>query len=67
MPREPALAASGDRMSKRSRHGVSEGPDARSERPATGQGAGPGAAPAHSGWVSARSAVGLLAATTAKV
>ena len=36
--REPALAASGDRMSKRSRHRVSGGQDARSERPATGYG-----------------------------
>jgi hypothetical protein len=38
MPHEPALAASGDRMSERSRHRVSEGQDARSERPATGHG-----------------------------
>jgi hypothetical protein len=38
MPREPALAASADRMSERSRQGVSEGQDARSERPATGHG-----------------------------
>jgi len=32
---ERALAASGDRMSKRSRHRVSGGQDARNERPAT--------------------------------
>jgi hypothetical protein len=36
--REPALAASGDRMSKRSRHRVSGGQDARNERPATEDG-----------------------------
>jgi len=44
VPREPALAASEDRMSKRSRHGVSEGHDARRERPAMGHGQ-PRAAP----------------------
>jgi len=38
MPREPALPASGDRMSERSRHRVSGGQDAHSERPATGHG-----------------------------
>ena len=38
VPREPALAASGDRMSKRSRQQVSGGQDPRSERPATGYG-----------------------------
>jgi hypothetical protein len=38
VPREPALATSGDMMSKRSRHRVSGGQDARSERPATGYG-----------------------------
>ena len=36
--REPGLAASEARMAKRSRHAVSEGHDARSERPATGHG-----------------------------
>ena len=36
MLREPALLTSGDRMSERSQHRVSEGQDARSERPATG-------------------------------
>ena len=38
VPREPALAASVGRMPERSRHGVSGGQDARSERPATGHG-----------------------------
>jgi hypothetical protein len=38
MLREPALLTSGDRMSKRSQHRVSEGQDVRSERPATGHG-----------------------------
>jgi hypothetical protein len=32
---EPALLTSGDRMSERSQHRVSEGQDGRSERPAT--------------------------------
>ena len=41
MPREPALAASADRMSERSRQGVSEGLEGRSERPATGAWAAP--------------------------
>ena len=36
VPREPALLASAGRMPKRSQHRVSEGQDARSERPATG-------------------------------
>jgi len=36
--REPALLASAGRMPKRSRHRVSEGQDARSERPAMGMG-----------------------------
>ncbi len=36
--REPALLASAGRMPKRSQHRVSEGQDARSERPAMGMG-----------------------------
>jgi hypothetical protein len=38
MPREPALLTSAGRMPERSQHRVSEGQDARSERPATGRG-----------------------------
>jgi len=38
MPREPALLTSAGRMPERSQHRVSEGQDARSERPATGHG-----------------------------
>jgi len=38
MSREPALLTSAGRMPKRSQHRVSEGQDARSERPATGHG-----------------------------
>ena len=38
VPMEPALAASAGRMPKRSCRGVSEGQDARSERPATWHG-----------------------------
>jgi hypothetical protein len=38
MPQEPALLTSVGRMPKRSQHRVSEGQDARSERPATGHG-----------------------------
>jgi hypothetical protein len=38
MLREPALAASEARMAKRSRQGVSEGHEGRSERPATEHG-----------------------------
>ena len=38
MPREPALLTSAGRMPERSQHRVSEGQDARSERPATGCG-----------------------------
>ena len=38
MSREPALLTSVGRMPERSQHRVSEGQDARSERPATGQG-----------------------------
>jgi hypothetical protein len=36
MLREPALLTSAGRMPERSQHRVSEGQDARSERPATG-------------------------------
>jgi hypothetical protein len=38
MPHEPALLTSAGRMPERSQHRVSEGQDARSERPATGHG-----------------------------
>jgi hypothetical protein len=38
MAREPALLTSAGRMPERSQHRVSEGQDARSERPATGRG-----------------------------
>ena len=38
MSREPALLTSAGRMPERSQHRVSEGQDARSERPATGHG-----------------------------
>ena len=38
MHREPALLTSAGRMPERSQHGVSEGQDVRSERPATGHG-----------------------------
>jgi hypothetical protein len=38
MSREPALLTSAGRMPERSQHRVSEGQDARSERPATGRG-----------------------------
>ena len=38
MSREPALLTSAGRMPERSQHRVSEGQDARSERPAMGMG-----------------------------
>ncbi len=38
MSREPALLTSAGRMPERSQHRVSEGQDARSERPVTGHG-----------------------------
>ena len=38
LPVEPALLASAARMAERSQHGVSEGQDVRSERPATRRG-----------------------------
>jgi len=46
MSREPALLTSAGRMPERSQHRVSEGQDARSERPATGHGR-PRTVPAH--------------------
>jgi uncharacterized GH25 family protein len=56
LPVEPALLASAARMAERSKHGVSEGQDVRSERPATRQG--------QPRWASMLAALFVLAVTS---